>query len=88
MEKVENLGLCVHVQFSRESKSYPGSEADWERYMAEGGLATHTQLAAREHAGSCAACASLLALLQYIWVMKLGPASGNVYPEPAADRGK
>ncbi len=64
MAKVtENAGLCPHVQFSSESRSYPGTIAQWEAYVASGGLAATTRLLAREHA-DCVLCAALLTELE------------------------
>jgi hypothetical protein len=60
---IENSGLCTHVQFSRESRGYPGSAEQWEAYLAAGGLAITTRLLAREHA-DCAQCGALLAVLE------------------------
>jgi hypothetical protein len=55
----ENLDLCTHVQFSRGSRSYPGTEADWQAYLSHGGRGTLTRLLAAEHAGECPACAKI-----------------------------
>lgn len=63
MSAVENAGLCTHVQFSRESRGYPGDETRWQAYLAGGGLATLTSLLAHEHAGECAACANLVSAI-------------------------
>jgi hypothetical protein len=61
--KKENIGLCPHVQFTKKSRAFPGNEKAWRAYLAAGGLATTTKLLAREHAGECDNCATLLAML-------------------------
>jgi hypothetical protein len=63
VNKTENVALCPHVHFTRESRAFPGTAEQWELYLAGGGLATLTSLLAHAHAGECGACATLASAL-------------------------